>query len=190
MTHPRKPLTVAWDERIREPRVGIMLHYDASSSDASAVAWFTDPRCRASYNYLVLDSGNIIPIAPLHARAWHAGVCRTDDPVRLPYRDANSAFYGVAIAATTGEMATKDAKRSVAMICATLMRLEQWPTEHVWRITSHRAQAVYPTRLPDGRPHPKAGERGRKSDPEGPSLARPVMNTNEIRGLVASHSFG
>jgi hypothetical protein len=34
------------------PRCGIMLHYDDSSSDASALAWFNDPRCTNGYTLL------------------------------------------------------------------------------------------------------------------------------------------
>lgn len=73
-----------------------MLHFDGSVSDTGAWKWFTDPRCNVSYNYLVLDNGDIVSIAPKDARAWHAGKCRPSGP--LNYSDANSAFYGVAAA--------------------------------------------------------------------------------------------
>ena len=181
MTHPARPFTPSWG-KLKEPRVGVMLHYDASASDASAIIWFTDPLCRVSYNWLVMDSGNVIPIAPQDARAWHAGYCKSDDP-RLAYRDANSAFYGLALAATTGDVATREAKRSIAMMCLHCFALEGWPITDVWRIVSHRQHAVYEPG------HPKAGQYGRKSDPEGPDLARPVMNTNEIRGMVAARQI-
>lgn len=172
MTHPSKPFTPNWNE-LTEPRVGIMLHYDASATDESAIAWFTDPRCRVSYNFMVMDSGNIIPIAPLDKRAWHAGVCRSPDP-RLRYRDANSALYGISIAATAGDVATVEAKRSVVALCLNLFSDHGWPIGAAWRIVSHR-QHAWP--------------RGRKNDPEGSNLARPVMNTNEIRGMVAARQI-
>lgn len=156
-----------------------MLHYDASSSDVSSVIWFTDPACKVSYNWLVMDTGNVIPIAPDDARAWHAGCCKTDDP-RLPYKDANSAFYGIALAATAGDTATREAKRSLAALCLHCFAIEGWDVTEVWRIVSHRSQAVY---CPG---HAKAGQRGRKNDPEGPDPARPVLSTNEIRGMVAA----
>ena len=50
--------------RLKEPRRGVMLHYDASTSDAGSRMWFKDPRCRVSYNYLVLDNGDYVVIAP------------------------------------------------------------------------------------------------------------------------------
>jgi N-acetyl-anhydromuramyl-L-alanine amidase AmpD len=179
VTHPSKPIQPRWNEALREPRIGVMLHFDASKSDQGGINWFTDPAVKVSYNYLIADSGNIIPIAPLDARAWHAGYCQSDDP-RLKYRDANSAFYGLAITATVGDKATLEAKRSLALLISTLFLRHGWPRAEVWRIVSHRTQAVYEPG------HPKAGQRGRKKDPEGPNLARPVLNTNEIRGMVAA----
>ena len=172
MTHPSKPFQKTWG-KITEPRIGVGLHYDASTTDQSAIAWFTDPRCHVSYNFIVMDSGNIIPIAPLGERAWHMGVCKSSDR-RLVYRDANSAFYGISIAATAGEVATVEAKRSVVALCLSLFGDHAWPITEVWRIVSHR-QHAWP--------------RGRKNDPEGPNLARPVMNTNEIRGMVAARQI-
>ena len=45
---------------------------------------FNDPRCKGSYNELVLDDGSYVTIAPPSARAWHAGKCRSSDPDLLP----------------------------------------------------------------------------------------------------------
>ena len=176
VVHPSKPFRENWG-KLTEARVGVMLHFDASVSDAGAVSWFTHPDCHVSYTWLVLDTGNIIPIAPQDTRAWHAGCCKSDDS-RLVYRDANSAFYGIALAATKGDVATREAKRSIVALCLHCFELEGWPITEAWRIVSHRSQAVY------CKGHPKAGQRGRKSDPEGDDLAHPVLNTNEIRALV------
>lgn len=148
-----------------------MLHYDASSSDRGAVQWLTqDPRCRVSYNFLVLDDGKVVGVAPPDARAWHAGVCKPSDP-RLIYADANSAFYGVSIAATAGERATPLAKESVADLCRALFARHGWDYSAVWRIVGHASEA-WP--------------RGRKVDPEGPDPLHPVMSVAEIRGMVAA----
>lgn len=169
MTHPGKIVGSNWNPSLREDRKGIMLHFDASVSDEGSISWLAGPDIKVSYNWIVMDSGNIIPIAPENARAWHAGVCRSSDP-RLKYHDANSAFYGLSIAATTGDVATVDAKRAVAAMCWHIFQKHGWSLAETWRIVSHRAEA-WP--------------RGRKNDPEGPDLAHPVMNTNEIRGIVA-----
>lgn len=176
MTHPAEIKAKSWNDILRETRIGVMLHYDASATDKSSVEWLASAAIKVSYNWIVLDSGNIIPIAPETARAWHAGVCRSPDP-RLVYRDANSAFYGVSIAATTGDIATVEAKRSVAALCRTYFFQHGWPLSEVWRIVSHRIHAW---------PWPTATKDGRKNDPEGPDLAHPVLNTNEIRGMVAA----
>ena len=178
MTHPAIIQKQNWNE-LKEPRIGIMLHYDASYSDKGSVAWLASKEVTVSYNWIIMDTGNIIPFAPYNMRSWHAGCCKSDDP-RLPYRDANSAFYGVSIAATEVDVATRAQKVSVADLCQTLMVRHRWPLTELWRIVSHRSQAVY------CKGHVKAGQRGRKTDPEGPNLARPVMNTNEIRGMIAT----
>src|SRR5690349_17106410 len=94
-----------WGEKLNEKRLGVMLHFDGSKNDRGSVAWMWDPEFKLSYNLLVLDNGKVERIAPDTARAYHAGECQSSDP-RLPYRDANSAFYGVAIAATDGDTAT------------------------------------------------------------------------------------
>ena len=178
MTHPAVIRKKNWNE-LREPRIGIMLHYDASYSDEGAITWLASQDVTVSYNWLITDLGNIIDFAPWNMRAWHAGCCKSNDP-KLIYRDANSAFYGVSIAARPGDVATKAQKTSVADLCQTLMVRHRWPLTELWRIVSHRSQAVY------CKGHPKAGQRGRKDDPEGPNPARPVMNTNEIRGMIST----
>jgi hypothetical protein len=40
------------------PRAGIMLHYDDSSRDDWALAWFDDPRCTNGYTWLALEDGD------------------------------------------------------------------------------------------------------------------------------------
>lgn len=147
--------------KLREPRVGIMLHYDGSGSDDGAVEWLLfDPRCKVSYNWLILDDGTVRDIAPMDARAWHAGICRPSRP-ELVYADANSAFYGIAVAAKPGDLATSAQVAMVEQLCFALMRRKGW-TEG-WRITTHKAEA-WP--------------RGRKVDPDG------VLDVEQIRARV------
>jgi hypothetical protein len=157
---------------LREKRIGIMLHYDASANDAGAVQWLKhDPRCQVSYTDIVLDNGTVISIAPRNRRAWHAGVCRSSDP-RLVYKDANSAFYGIAIAATAGDTATLAQKQAVDRVCEEIFAAEGWNVcSDAWRIVGHDTEA-WP--------------RGRKNDPIGSNPKHPVLSTFEIRGMVAS----
>jgi len=147
-----------------------MLHYDASSSDPGAVAWLVrDPRCRVSYNWLVLDDGNDVEVAPAEARAWHAGVCRSSD-ARLPYADANSAFYGLAVAARAGEVVTDKQYAAVVRRVVRLYGVNRWPLEETFRIVGHASEAF---------------PRGRKVDPAGPDACRPVLNVDEVRRALA-----
>jgi len=156
-----------------EPRLGVMLHYDASGTDAGAMAWFADPRCGVSYHYLVLDDGSYASIAPLACAAWHAGRCRTSDPTRLPYRSANRAFYGIAAATDNRVDVTPLQLLTIAWLTRRLFDREGWPVTDTWRIVSHRSEAVN-----------KDGSRGRKSDPEGSDLRNPIFSPDDIRQLL------
>jgi len=145
-----------------------MLHYDGSATDKGALAWFSHPDCKVSYNYLLWDNGNIHPIAPLDARAYHAGVCRPSDP-RLPYTDANSALYGLSIAAKPPDVATPAQFESLYALCVSLFQREGWSRSEAWRIVGHNTEC-WP--------------RGRKTDPEGPDLTQPVLSVADIRRAV------
>ena len=126
---------------LAEPRVGVMLHYTAGT-DYSGVQWLLfDPACKVSYNWLVLDDGTVVNVAPNNKRAYHAGACRPSANVP-PYTGANSAWYGVAIAAEAGDTATAQQVDVVVQVCAGLFRKHGWPASEVpRRITDHAAEA-------------------------------------------------
>ncbi len=151
--------------KVRGSRGGIMLHYDDSSSDASGIEWLTqDPACHVSYNWAVTDAGAVVTVAPEHARAWHAGVCKPSDP-RLPYTDANSTFYGVAITANAKDTATPRQVDSVVSLCRELFTKHGWPLTDGWRITTHAMEA-WP--------------RGRKVDCEGQDATGKLRTRNRV----------
>jgi N-acetyl-anhydromuramyl-L-alanine amidase AmpD len=129
-----------WNNKPYESRKGIMMHYDASASDAGAVEFLLrSPACKASYNKLILDDGTVVDIAPDTARAWHAGNCRPSSGV-LPYKDANSAFYGVAFAATYGSAITEVQFAAAVRVLVAYMRNHKW-TDVERHITDHAAEA-------------------------------------------------
>lgn len=155
-----------------DSRMGVMLHYDASMSDRGAVEWFKDPRCKVSYNYLVLDDGTVVEIAPVTGGAWHAGKCKPDEEWlrhAAPYPSANRALWGVAAATTDGVDVTARQLLSVAWVTRTLFSLMEWPVTDGWRIVGHSAHAW---------------ERGRKSDPEGSDPKNPILSVADVRDLV------
>lgn len=164
--------------RLRSERHGICLHYDGSGSDRGSIAWFGDPRCKVSYNILVLDDGDYVRIAPDNKRAWHAGRCKSSNPIRLPYTDANSAFYGIAVANSGHESVTTVQLLTVVALCRRYFRTHAWSLEDSWRIVSHRSEAVN-----------LDGTRGRKTDPEGSDLKNPIMSTDEVRKLLTKVSI-
>lgn len=142
-------------------RGGIMLHYDDSSRDDWAVAWFDDPRCTNGYTWLVLDDGRVVELADPGLRTPHAGPCLTPA--------ANSVFYGIA-AATNGTIrATYAQLEAIEEICAAVIRHHQWPVRSLadleQRIVGHDAQAIWTSAYTPQRP--LWGTLGRKVDPTG-----------------------
>ena len=146
------------------PRTGIMLHYDDSTRDDWAVAWFSDLRCRNGYTWLVLDDGRIVELADPAMRTPHAGPCLT--PM------ANSRFYGISAATNGLVLATASQLEAIAQLAAAVCRAHGW-TNAAQRIVGHNAEAVWTpdaTRaaaMLDARGKPLWGRLGRKVDPTG-----------------------
>jgi N-acetyl-anhydromuramyl-L-alanine amidase AmpD len=160
------------------PRIGIMLHYDDSSSDAKSLAWFRDPRCANGYTWLVLDDGGVIELADPGMRTPHAGPCL------IPL--ANSRFYGIA-AATNGSVPATDAQvRSIVRLCAVLVRFHRWPTP---LIVGHDEQAIWTSAYTPRRSW--WGKTGRKVDPPGrrPDGAT-ILSVREVRDRAGEGMHG
>ena len=167
------------------PRSGVMLHYDDSTRDDWALAWFSDPRCTNGYSWLVLHDGELVELADPAFRTPHAGPCLTPD--------ANSRFYGLS-AATNGVVpATPAQLRTIVATCAALFRFHGWKAAETGRrIQGHDAQAVWTPRytraagLSDARGRALWGTLGRKTDPTGVRAdGRPIIDVNEVRAGVA-----
>lgn len=161
-----------------EPRVGVMLHYDASGTDEGAIGWFRHPDCRVSYHILVLDSGDYVRIAPDRAGPWAGGHCLSSDPSRLPYSRANWAFYHIAAATNEKTDVTPLQTLGVAWWVRQWFARENWPLTDTWRVVGHNTEAVY------GPTHPKAGQRGRKTDPVGGDPKNPILSVEDVRQLL------
>src|SRR5918911_1091333 len=117
-------------------RAGIMLHYDDSSRDDWAIAWFQDPRCKNGYTWLVCDDGSLVELADPAMRTPHAGPCLVPR--------ANSVFYGIS-AATNGLVpATAAQLETIVRACVALFRYHGWTGEEARdRIVGHDQQAVW-----------------------------------------------
>ena len=158
-------------ELLKESRIGIMIHIDASGSDQGSLSWFRNPDCKCAYHYIVLDNGEIVGIVKSDRRAWHAGTCEPSGKTRS-YRDANSAFYGVAAAAKEGDTITEEQLISIAKVCIAIMRTEGW---------------IYPENIITGH-SAEAWERGRKNDPEC-DFDNPVLSVQMIIDTMKKLGF-
>lgn len=54
----------------------LVLHYTASSSAASTIAWFRDARSRVSAHLVIARDGSVTQLVPFNREAWHAGQSR------------------------------------------------------------------------------------------------------------------
>lgn len=167
------------------PRSGVMLHYDDSSRDDWALAWFSDPRCTNGYTWLVLDDGAVVELADPALRTPHAGACLTEN--------ANSRFYGLSAATNGLVLATPPQIQSIVATCVALFRYHGWRADDVTtRIVGHDAQAIWNPSLtraagmPDAKGQALWGKLGRKVDPTGRrDDKRPIIDINQVRGEVA-----
>lgn len=162
-----------YHEQLRGPRVGVMVHYDGSGSDRGGVEWFAHPDCKVSYNYLVLDDGSYVEIAPPNARAWHAGLCAPSDPERLSYVDANSAFVGISAATNDRVDVTPLQLLTIAWLTRREFERRGWLVTDLHRVVGHSSEAIHPD-----------GTRGRKIDPEGPHPDNPIFSPADVRQLL------
>jgi N-acetyl-anhydromuramyl-L-alanine amidase AmpD len=169
---------------LASPREGVMLHYDDSSRDDWAVAWFSDPQCTNGYTWLVLDDGRVVELADPALRTPHAGACKTPN--------ANSHFYGVSAATNGVTLATPAQVQSIIRICAALFRHHDWPRDEVeHRIVGHDAQAIWTPEntgaagIDESQGKALWGQTGRKTDPTGRrSDRRPIIDIPSVRLAV------
>lgn len=156
-----------YEPRSLGARRGIMLHFDDSANDTSAVEWFTDPTCRVSYNRLYLDNGDVVQITPtMESAAWHAGVCLT--------ANANHVYYGLAAATNTKHPVAAPQFESIVHDCIELFRMNGWPLADAdTRIVGHEDEACFANRT-----------LGRKIDPTGYDHSKPILSTALVRERV------
>ena len=168
------------------PRAGVMLHYDDSSRDDWAVAWFDDPRCTNGYTWLVLHDGAVIELADPALRTPHAGACLQPN--------ANSRFYGVSAATNGLVIATAAQVDAIVCICVALFRFHRWTLDTLAsRISGHDAEAIWTpalTRaqgLSDAKAESLWGKLGRKVDPTGVRKdGQAIINVGEVRAAVSA----
>ena len=165
--------------RMVQRRVGIMLHYDDSSGDGSAVEWFSDPTCRVSYNLLILHNGDAVEIVGPHLPAYHAGTCKQLPGLVYP----NNALYGVAIAGNATAPATPEQVARVVEVCVAISRAHGWAdaSQHIW---GHCDLAVYGPN--DTKITALWGKGGRKVDPIGPHPDAPILDTLYVQHQVSA----
>jgi N-acetylmuramoyl-L-alanine amidase len=117
----------------------IVLHADASPSEASTLAWFVDPASKVSYHILIGRQGTVYRIVEESRRAWHAG--KSEWP---GMRDVNGSSLGLSFANR------HDGKEALTPIQMTVARdiIADWKARYpIEAVTTHAA--VSPGRKTD-----------------------------------------
>lgn len=172
--------------RRRGTAQAIALHWTAGTF-ASSLDWICHEESKVSYNCLIAPQGQAYLVVPWHGRAWSMGYCIPSQPTRLKYTDANSAFESIALAGGPPTLPTPQMVETCIALCVDRFVAHGWPASEVsWRITTHQAEAVF------GPGHPRAGQRGRKEDPEGVDAkghplpaAQKWLDVDRVRAEVA-----
>lgn len=158
-----------FNAELREPRIGVMLHYPACDFN-TAVAYCCDPASKVAYHVVIAGDGAAVQLCPWDSRAWHAGVCRPSTTSRS-YEDANSAFYGIALSGGPAFGPPTDAQeQTLNSILYDRFEAHAWSLSEWYRVVSHGAEA-WP--------------RGRKDDPEG-SGPVPWLDMEGVRKALAA----
>lgn len=163
------------------PRIGCMIHFDDSTEDRWAVAWFRDPACKVSYNRLYLDNGDVVSVCAMTRRAYHAGLCIGGN--------ANSKYYGLSAATDPRHPVTDKQFESMVEDTVRLFRYHGWTSaDAATRIVGHDERAIY------GPENTKIkslwGKTGRKIDPTGFDKTKPVLNMAKFRITVGVRLAG
>lgn len=124
----------------------IVLHADASPSEAGTLSWFQNPLSKVSYHVLVGRDGTAYRVVPDDRVAWHAGVSK--HPACANPKSVNTESLGLSFANRhDGHEPLTPAQRATAKRVIADWRAA-WPT--IVAVTTHAAVAP-----------------GRKTDPEG-----------------------
>jgi hypothetical protein len=178
-------------------RRGVMIHFDDSSSDKGALAWFRDPDFKLSYNRAYRDDGTRIRITPsIHDTAWHAGVCLVEAGLPVGtvgngfrYGGANTGYFGLAITAGAHEHITLEQLDALTTDIAIIFRAAGWSPDDVDdRIVGHDSRAIFNPR--DNPKEPSLwGKLGRKIDPTGFNANDPVIDMGQLREGVRTYLY-
>ena len=151
-----------------------MVHF-SDGDYASTVAWCRDPASKVAYHVVIGADGHAEQIIPWELRAWHAGACRPSQTSRH-YEDANSAFYGIALAGGPAfGPPTSAQEQTLNEVLYDRFTAHQWPLVEWWRIQGHDTEC-----WPRTRKHDPTG------DSHGYGPTNPWLSLDGVREALAA----
>ncbi len=146
--------------RRTSPILCIVVHWTGGSY-ASARDWCLRDESDVSYHELLgRVPGEWCELVPVDRAAWSVGHARSDDD-RIAFGNGNQASWNIALSGAPPIRPTEWQVGTLIERLAVRMPQFGWGAEDVWRIRGHGQLAVF------GPTHARAGQRGRKDDPEG-----------------------
>jgi len=137
--------------------------------------WIMDDASNVSYHeFIGPTEGQFRQLVPANFAAWSVGVSKSFDP-RIAFKQGNKESYNIALAGGPPVAPTAYQLRVLVERTAVAMKSYGWNAEEIWRIVPHSAVAVFPAG------HKRAGQLGRKSDPDGSGW----LDMNRLRTEVA-----
>lgn len=143
----------------REQLQFICVHWSGGSYESS-LDWCLREESEVSYHMLIGPTGIATQIVPWEYAAWAVGYAKSID-FRVAFKNANHASISIALAGGPPTEPTIQQVQALELWILDRMRAAGWGKDDVWRIWGHNQCAVY------GPTYKKAGQFGRKPDPEG-----------------------
>lgn len=129
----------------------------------SAIDWCLREESDVSYHVVISPKGERRQLVPWDRAAWAAGWSKSPD-VRMPFNHPNSGNRASDNIGLAGGPPTPPTPAAIAALVLELVarfKARGWKADEVWRILGHDEVAVFPPA------HARAGELGRKPDPQG-----------------------
>lgn len=131
------------------PRIGarpirlIVLHADASPSEAGTLSWFQNPASKVSYHVLIGRDGTRYRVVPDNRVAWHAGV--STHPSCVNPKSVNTESLGLSFA----NRHDGHEPLTAAQIAAGKVQVAEWQAAHPTIVAVATHAQVAPKRKTD-----------------------------------------
>lgn len=168
----------------RRGRVSWLCVHWSAGSFASTVDWIMREVSEVSYHVVIAPDGSTRQAVPWSMASWAVGVAKSPDPRIIWDDNSNHSSESIALAGGPIVLPTPQQVARLLDELVDRMNAHRWGADQVFRILGHDQVATFPVG------HPKQGQYGRKSDPQGWTSPNPQSHhwlpLDPIRRAVAA----